>query len=131
MRAIHKKGNQMSESQTPVLDDFAKRVQTRGRYGFDWSVIVAIVLQILQQCMDDRDRLQAAAEGQVSRSQMAALRILARREVRGEVPFLLAWSIGNQLANDIVAELQDSSAVGDGPGDIYQTALEEVGFLVG
>ncbi len=119
---------------TPVLDSFAQRIHSRGRYGFNWMVIVTIIMEALQQCFEDRNRLQSAARDGLSRTQMAALRVRCRREVRGEVPLFQAISVGNRLADDIATEfygLEKDKGVGNEiAGDVYQAALDEVDSLL-
>ena len=119
--------------QTPVIDGFAQRVHARGKYGFDWSIIIGIVLQFLEGCLNDRGALQSAAQDGLSRGQKAALCIRCRQSVRGKVPAFQAWGIGNQLADDTEAELK-ATANGDrmgSDGDVFQTALNEARSLLG
>jgi hypothetical protein len=118
---------------TPVIDGFAQRAHSRGRYGFDWSIIIGIALQFLQQCMNDRGALQSAAQNGLTRAQKQALCIRCRQSVRGQVPLFRAWAVGNQLADDIEAELRATSSGGamGSDGDVYQAALDEAGSLLG
>jgi hypothetical protein len=120
---------------TPVLNGFAQRTHSRGRYGFDWSIVIGIALQFLQQCMNDRGALQSAAQSGLTRSQKQALCIRCRQSVRGKVPLFRAWEVGNQLADDIEAELKATASGGlmgsDGGADVYQAAIDEAGALLG
>ena len=117
--------------QTPTIDGFAKRAHARGRYGFDWSIIIGIVLQFLEGCMNDRDTLASTAESGLSRSQKAALIHDCQQRVRGRVLF---WRrVGENLANHVEEELK--ATVSGGPvgsdGDVFQDALDEARSLLG
>ncbi len=117
---------------TPVIDGFARRTHSRGRYGFDWSIIIGIALQFLEGCLNDRDTLQSAAQGGLQPAQKAALRHECRQSVRGRVLF---WRIvGDRLADDIEAELKATASggtMGSDGVDVYQSALDEAGSLLG
>jgi len=120
---------------TPILNGFARRVhaRNRNRYGFDWAIIIGIALQFLEGCLNDRGSLQSAAQNGLSRSQKQALCIRCRRDVRPHVPLFRAFAIGNQLADDIEAELQatQSDETMGSTEDPYQAALDEVKQLLG
>jgi len=118
--------------QAPVIEGFAKRVHARGRYGFDWSIIIGIALQFLEGCMNDRDTLQATAQSGLNRSQKSALIHDCQQRMRGRV--VLWRRVGERLADHVEEELK-ATAGGERMGsdgiDVFQEALNEARSLLG
>ena len=110
-----------------VLKPFGERTAARGRYGFDWVTIIAIILPIIIDCFQGPDELEQAAKG-LTPLQRIGLRQRVRREV-GRMDLGLRVfqraAAARDAADAIEAELTATANSELMQGDVFAAAFEE------
>jgi hypothetical protein len=117
-----------------MLEQFLQRAMNRlsgGRMGFDWvTIIMPIVMNLIQSCLENRNKLAGFVEGRRAPLQVASLRANCRRAARAAgVGLVRSLSVGDEIAAAILAEC-DSVArdglMGSDGTDPYQAVLDEI-----
>jgi len=120
-----------------VIETFVTGAERHAEHPFGnaWiAIVMPLVMEMIQQCLNNRGQLQRFAEGQRSFSQLSALRVRCRQAARANnVGPLRSLAVGNNMADAILREL-DSAARGGRMGDVsdpYQAAIDEVAAVLG
>ena len=110
-----------------VLRPFGERTASRGRYGFDWATIIAIVLPIIMDCFQSPAELEQAAKG-LTPLQRIGLRQRVRREMAHmdlNVRIFQRAAAARDTADAIEAELKATANSELMQGDVFAAAFEE------
>lgn len=107
-----------------VLERFAKATAARGKYGVDFTTILAIMLPILLECLPKPQDARNAA-GNPTALQKVALRFRVRRELSGQFGLFKLAPAVDDCCDAILAEAKAQTELAMGEGDVFEQAIVE------